>query len=450
MRRTSGCVLLALLISATIAGADGWDKFVAADGSFSLHYPSGWQVTQDDSSVTIDAADGRQIVMMAIPYSADRSAQLHAQMVLDLLAAAGPGLTVSDWRAEEDVAFARITFTEGGIARSGEIAAVKDPASRQALWFSYVGPTAGYDRALALDILPAVMASLTAGDGSRPPDETEAAVLSADDQRIVNAFLFTLEFSLGQPLDAESETSIARELVRGWQERGGSPEDLSMYPQLAQQIMSLDQEQLAGLQRDLHGVLREWLNANDPNDPAVGIVRARIEAGGRTVAVGDPALTAVAAQAYAEMFAMAELLHREPAAGLADIPPGVVREIRGQLIAAWPEFSAEQRQQILTAPNLWGVVRHALLLGADEQPARARAIIAGLIDVPAADEQPAAQAGEAPAGTAPTSAGAMTDQQLRAEMTRSYIAGETLRMMQQQTFNTWRWSMGYCNGPMGF
>lgn len=443
MKRLVGPLLCLTLLSAVaVAHADGWQKYVSEDGSFSLHHPAGWQVTEEASVIAIEAGDGRQISIIALPYDSQKSAQEHAHQMISLLAAGNPGLSASNWRTEDDgsAAYAEVSFTDGGIPQAGDIVVVKDADAGQALWFSYSAPAAGYDRPAALEVLQVVMGSLAPGRGSEPPT---GAALSPEAQEIVNSFIFVLEFSLGQPLSVESERLVARELTRDWGGADDPAQDLAMYVPLAQQVMSLDQEPLAELQRDLHGVLIEWLNESDPNDPVVGMVRERIAAGEQIVAAGQPALTAVAAQAYAEITALSELLHREPQAGIGDIEADVVAEIRGQLTDAWGGFSDEDRRDVLTMPGVWGVLRHALLLGPQEQQEQARTIIARLTTVAAAETPPAPQTGAATAG-----GGAGDD--IRDQMTRSFLVGETLRMAQQHTFNTWRWSMGYCRGPMGF
>ncbi|MGI5818631.1 MAG: hypothetical protein ACOX9R_11105 [Armatimonadota bacterium] len=438
-RRVYTMVLAGVLCIAAMACADGWEKFVAADGSFSLHHPAGWDVNEQDSAVLIESGDGRQIAIIAIPYQRGQSAREHALRMVGLLAAANPGLTATNWRDDDggNAAYAEVGFTEEGVPQAGDVVVLVEHASRQALWFSHSAPAAGYDRAEAVELLQAVIGSVSLGDASQPPAGGEVAELTVEAREITGAFLFILEFSLGEPLNLESEQMIVRALTRDWDDE--LQEELAMYPPLARHLMSLDQEQLDELQRDLHGALREWLNESDPNDPVVAIVRERLEAAGRFVAAGEPPLTAAAAQAYAELIALSELLQDRPDAGIDAIRPDAVGEIRGQLIAAWPELSAEQRGQVLTAPGVWGVLRHALRTSGDEQEDQARAIIAGLTE---------AQAGQT--GVTQQPAAADGDDDVRTQMTRSFVVQETLRQAQQHTFNTWRWSMGYCRGPMGF
>ena len=67
MRRTLTLAVM-LLSLAQVVCAQGWDTFVAADGSFSLQYPAGWQVTEQPSAVVIASADGREIVLLSVPY----------------------------------------------------------------------------------------------------------------------------------------------------------------------------------------------------------------------------------------------------------------------------------------------------------------------------------------------------------------------------------------------
>ncbi len=452
MRRTLTLAVM-LLSLAQVVCAQGWDTFVAADGSFSLQYPAGWQVTEQPSAVVIESADGREIVLLSVPYRADESAREHAERMVALLKAGNAGLTAANWETSDDGAAVscELSYVDDGTPYRSDAIVVKDDPGETTLWFSYSAPAAGYDQAAALETLRTVMTSLTA-DGTEPGPEVDLSALTPEERQIVNGFLFTVEFALGQPLDLQSEQLVARELVRGWQAGTSTPEDMSMYPALVQQIMSLEQAELDELQKDLHGVLVEWLNESAPNDLVVALLQERLQAAKQVVAEDEPALTAVAAQTYAEMFAMAETLYRSPEATVADIPGEVVTDIREQLVAEWPQFGAEQRAQVLSAPGVWGVLRHALLLGGGEQPQQARTILVGLLDIP--EPQEVAQGAQAGGGAAAPAGGGedgeMTEEELRDEMTRNYVYGETLRQMQQHTFNTWRWSMGYCRGPMGF
>lgn len=430
MRRHSLPLLLGVLLCiTTVASADGWQKFVSQDGSFSFHHPVGWTAVEQPSNVIVESGDGRQLSIISLPYQAGQTAEQHARQMLALLAVGNPGIEATNWRAEGgDLAYAEVSFTENGAAQAGDVLVIRDANSQQALWFGYTAPAAGYDRVAALEMLRAVMESLAVGDASQPPGGELA--LSDGEQKIVTAFLFTLEFALGAPLDLESEQIIARELAEGLEEQGQTFAELSMYPPLAQQIMSLDQEQLDELQKDLHSVLNEWINENDPNDPAVGIVRERMDTRGQVVAEADLLLSATAAQSYAELVAYSEVLQDSPDAGVGEIPFDRVRAIRARLIEVWPELTSEQRADIITAPDVWGVLRHAMLLGESADALQARSSIAEV------------------AADAPETVAASDD--IRDQMSHAFIYGETLRMMQQHTFNTWRWSMGYCMGPMGF
>ena len=78
------------------------------------------------------------------------------------------------------------------------------------------------------------------------------------------------------------------------------------------------------------------------------------------------------------------------------------------------------------------------------------AIIAGLIEVPAGEAEAPAPTENGQVAAPAGGGGEMTEEEARDELTRRYLCGETLRQTQRQAFNTWRWSMGYCRGPMGF
>lgn len=429
-RQLVPAILAAMLAVATGASAQQWERYESADGSFFIEHPPGWQVHETDEVITI-VGDARQIAVISVPYNEALDARGHAQLVMQMLEASNPGLEADNWQLHEEgtVAYAQMRFAADGVPQDADVVVVTDPESQTVLWFSFSGPAAAYDREEAMMVLERVMVSIGGGLAGEPGTpagpEAQTGPAASGVDAVIGAFIFVLEFAVGEQLGVAGEQMIAAELGRAWAEQGGVPDEMMMYPELAGEIMRLDQAELAGLQLDLQQAVTEWLEGSAADDPVVGLVRERINSGRQIVAGGEPQLSASAAQSYAEMLAFSELLHAQPRAGVGQLQPEIVEQVRGQLIAEWAGLSADSRTAVLSAPAVWGVLRHAVRLGDSQDGVQARAILAALTAT----------------GTAAPG---------QAQYVRSLIAEETLRQARQQTFNTWRWSMGYARTPLGY
>ncbi len=182
------------------------------------------------------------------------------------------------------------------------------------------------------------------------------------------------------------------------------------------------------MRKTLEETTRQWLKESPPSDPAVAMIRARLAERGRTVIAGEPPLTAMAAAAFCELYAYARLLRRDASA----LPDGVGDEAtaaaRGELLRAWPGFSAAERGQVATAPGLWLVLRTLVAHGDAAQRESARRRLLALT----AGEAPAGQGRPAEKGDDPV--GAM-------------LKHNVLMNIRQQTFNSYMWSRGFNYQP---
>ena len=174
-------VLLASLVAVLTVGTaygDGWSKYVAADQSFSVHYPAGWQVSPGEGTVEFTCeATAERLTLLSLPAGLGATPRAMAERVVELVRQDQiPDLTVQEWREgeqpESGIGFAA-SYTEGGQPYLGEALVAK--AEDGGLWVSYAAPQAGYSAVRAQALLAAVVGSLAEGDRSTPPDATPAA-----------------------------------------------------------------------------------------------------------------------------------------------------------------------------------------------------------------------------------------------------------------------------------
>jgi len=216
-------------------------------------------------------------------------------------------------------------------------------------------------------VLAAVALASTAGpQTSSLPERVE---------KNVRAFMFTLEFALGAPFTEGQEAIIAGELRSGWAARTEAElRRFDAYPKLVEAIVkATDADALENVRRQLERTVREWLSGSDAGDPAVAAVQAKLDEKGRVLIAGTPPLTAMAADAYSEMYAFSRLLAQSPDARPDQIPSARVAEIRARLLEAWPGFDPEVRGQVASAPGLWVALRSVLSFGGAKDQARTRA-----------------------------------------------------------------------------
>ncbi len=254
--------------------------------------------------------------------------------------------------------------------------------------------------------------------------------VDAELDRVRRSFLFVLEFALGAPFTAGQEKLILDPFGPGWW-RGKSAEEkktFGQYPQVVAWIFRAPQKELEEMRRSLEEATRQWLEESPASDPVVAMVRARLAERGRQVAGGEPPLTEMAAAAFAEMYAYSRLLRRDGAALPGQVAAADVAAARGQLLRAWPRFSAAEKAQAATAPGLWLVLRALIAHGEASQRRSALERIASLTAAEAAPGRDRA------AGKGDDAVGNM-------------IKHNVMLNIQQQTFNQYMWSWGFRYHP---
>ncbi len=436
-RLISSIFLLFFLFDA--AAAQGWEKFVSKNRSFSFHYPKGWKVTaENESSVEItNQATNEQLIVVAIPFDAAKTPRQLAEDTIVLFRQGMPDIRASEWQTtaesrETGVHF-RVKYTEEGKKYDSNAMVLKGDG--QALWFSFSGPLAGYDPARAVGLLEKVVTSMAGGSASLPP-ESPAAPQPANapsrpgssTQKNAKAFLFVLEFALGAPLTVSQERVILAELQDGW--KSESPEELrkyDQYPKLVQVILKVGQAQLEGVRAELETAVRQWINDYRGKSESVNIIESELKSRGRILVAGTPPLTEMAASAYCEITAFSELLQSNPAADPEEIDESTVQEIRQQLRRQWSAFSQADRELIGTAPGLWICQRTLLAHGSAADQEKTRAQIRRL----SGGQRQASGSGNASAK----------------DLSNKMIQHSILMQMQQQTFNTYMWSRGFNYNP---
>lgn len=426
-----GSILLILTPVAANA-AQSWQKFISADKSFSFHYPSGWKVEAKESTIEItNAAASEQLLVVALPYDKARTPADSTKSLIEALrASSSPDIQASNWEtnvsSDETAASCQVTYSEAGRSFRSEVLVVKDNAARQVLWFSFSGLKAEYSRDRALSLLQGLAFSVAKGADSQPPQEALPA--SAGIERNGRAFLFVLEFALGTPLTAGQEEIILAELRQGW---GARSEDelrkYDVYPKLVEAIThAAEAKAVDGLRRQLEQSTREWLDASDPNDPAVAVVAAQLKQKGKVLIAGDPALTVMAADAYSEMYAYSELLLKVPKAAPDQVASSAVAEVKGRLLKAWPAFTVEERSQVARTPGLWVSLRSVLRFGSRADQAQVRSALKQIASTGGAA---AAQPGALPGSE-------------KENIVGNLVKHQVLMNIQQMTFNNYM----YCHG----
>ena len=430
-------VLIVLCLSAAglLGAGTVWKKYVAADKTFSFHYPSGWTVEAKESTIDLrDPKTGEQLLLVALPYDKAKSPADSGNWLIDALRQSTPDIKATDWTpggsAGNATAACQVAYTEKGHAFQSEVLVIKNDGAAQVLWISFTAPQAGYSRDKALSILNGFASSVAKGPDSEPPQEGRPASASID--RDGRAFIFVLEFAMGVPFTGGQEEIIRAELSRGWEKL--SVEELrkyDAYPQLVEAIIHAANVQAVDkLRSDLEKTTREWLQASDQTDPAVAVIADQMKKKGKVLVPGTPALTVMAAEAYSEMYAYSELLAAKPGAAPDQVPASSVAEVRGRLVKAWAKFTTEEREQVARTPGLWVSLRSVLRFGSAQDQKRVRTSIAAIAS-------PDVSGGEASGSGGSRSQGSSVS-----EIGKNIIKHNVLMNINQMTFNHYM----YCHG----
>jgi len=254
----------------------------------------------------------------------------------------------------------------------------------------------------------------------------EAPVDTSVARNEARAFTFTVAFALGAPFTVAQESAIVDAIASGWSSlTKPERENYERYPDLVQLIMKIEGKEQEELRAGLETTVRQWLTESDPKHPCVAAVRAQLERKGKVVRAGEPALTEMAASAYSELYAWAELLAEEPEAAPERVTPAQIENVRRRLLASWKDMKLEERKQIATCPGLWVSLRGVLAVGSQAQAAQVRQNLARLAAKPVTAEasRPAAN----PAA--------------------EFAKHQSLMQIRQMTFNTYMWSRGFNYHP---
>lgn len=426
--------------SAIAQVAVNWSKYVTADQSFSFYHPAGWNVQETESGFVIhDAESYEQLWLVILPYQDDWTAQEHAEFFLTLIQEENPEMQSSSWETQGDGAvFFGLTHGSGKDGAEGVGLVLKDAEFEQALWFHYLAPGDLFSEDRGFLILEGFVNSIASGASAFPPPGS-AEAWEARVDRNADGFLFILEFALGAPLSLAEETLILTELKSVLLDYSDAElAGYDDYPGFAQFIMSLgDQDELRDVQASLHESVQEWVAESDPDDPIVSLIREALLEADRVVASGVTPLTEVAATAYAEFVAFAELLARSGNgdANPHDIKNDTVQEIKGQLVNAWSGFSQEEKEQVLTLPAVWTTLRRALSHGEAEDRDYALDIISK-----AAPQRSEASADES----------AQSSESYGEYDPMALARHQTMLQINQMTFNHWRYCKGYTSTIWGW
>ncbi len=273
---------------------------------------------------------------------------------------------------------------------------------------------------------------VAAESGAKEPAAAPPNAADTELDRVRRSFLFVLEFALGAPFTAVQERLILAQFGPAWwaAKSDDEKETFAQYPQVVSWIMRAGQKDLEEMRRTLEETTRDWLKASPRSDPVVAMVRARLAERGKTLVAGDPPLTEMAASAFCELYAYSRLLRRDGAALPGQLDDDALAGVRGELLRAWPGFTAAERAQVAAAPGLWLVLRTLVVHGdaAQCQVARRR-----LLSV---------TSGEAPAGQAQAGPGAEGSRAVSAMLKHNVLMN-----IQQQTFNSYMWSRGFHYQP---
>ncbi len=427
--------LLALLLTLTPAlGAGDWAKFVADDGSFSLHYPAGWSAERSDSGLVIHSDETSEVFFLLTfePEGRD-AARACAVAACEVFGQQDWIIEPLAWQPEEEDANP-VTFHFSAAIQGadllGDALVTLDGAS--VLWLSYMAPADSYNGARSASVLQGVGSSLADGRGSAPPT-TRLRGGRADE--LARAFVFVLEFALGDPLSSDEEEQVIASLLEGWEDQ--TDEDLEAYapyPGLVRAILSADQDSLKQLQTDLSETTKEWLDESDPNDPVVRIVREHQEAADEQLVGGEEPLTRREATAYAEMTAYSLTLRESPLALPDETDPDLVSVLERGLADAWAGLTSEEREQVAAAPVVWMCLRSAVQSGSPEERAQARELVMGAATAAEGEGQPT---------DAPTDADGRT-------VAENMLRHQVMLDINQMTFNHYMWAHGLHQTMLGF
>lgn len=438
MKKIFISLFLSLVLIAGAASAEAasiWSKYVAADKSFSFHYPSGWKVENSDSIVVIEKSKSEeQLVMAMLPHDPSKSSKTLAKEFLIQLKEGNPNIRALNWRGLDEGADDQIIFdlTDkiNGKKYSGLGMVIK--SKEQAIWFSYFAPITDYYQIRAFNILQGFIGSLATGSTSTAPEINYNVKVANRIDKNAKAFLFVLEFTLGAPFTQSQEATILKELKEGW--RFLSEEELTIYdqyPVYVKGIMKMKQKDLEKLRVELEAGIEDWLEETDQSDSIVMLIKSSLKNRGKIVIKGKVPLTEMSLTAYSEIIAYSRLLQEDFKALPDQISKKTVKEIKKEVKKAWKSFSTDDKKDIATSPGLWVCLRTQLKYGTKTEKKSIRNNLIKLEKV--------TRDIKTISSTETNSSGSGSGTKKPMDMTAHW----SMMQIQQQTFNSYMWSRGF-------
>lgn len=431
--------ILIVVLCMNMQAGTTWKKYVT--DSFSFHYPANWQVKAQDTNIEIsNPSNSEQLLIVSVPFDKTKSPTALAKQMIALFKQGMPDIKAEGFREDGGTSvYFYSTYTENKTPFRAEVLLLKDKAS--AFWFSYSAPVEGYNRQYALQLLQAFVGSIASGNASKPPSsdaiaETQVTTPNTGQNiRNSNAFLFVLEFALGAPFTHSQETIILDELLSGWKnESAESLKKYDTYPKLVAFILTADQHKLEELRKELEKTTRSWLNESDKTDKVVRIIRKQLEMKSKILTGDNPPLTEMAATAYAEMTAFANLLSENRNAPPSEISTSQVNTIRNLLQKNWNSFSIDERNDILTCPGLWITFRTLIRYGNATEKEKIYSQLQKL----------------AFSNTSSSQSTGSKSSSLKSTLVKNMINHSVMMNINQQTFNHYMWSRGFKSTPFGY
>ncbi|TAH64485.1 MAG: hypothetical protein EWM47_12490, partial [Anaerolineaceae bacterium] len=310
MKKIISLLILVTLLFSNVAYADAakiWSKYVAKDKSYSFHYPSGWKVTANDSTIVIENAKSKeQLMMVMLPYEKQKTPKQLASSFISVIKGANPNVKASNWRSLTDSMDDQVVFDLSDKIENKKYLGLGIVLKEMnlAFWFSYFAPETDFYYIRGSSIIEGFINSLTIGSTSVAPTIDYTIDVAANIDKNAKGFMFVLEFGLGAPLTKSQEDVILKELKDGW--RHLTKEELKEYdeyPILVKTIMKVKQKDMEKLRSSLEEMINEWLDETDQTDPAVKIIKTTLDKRGKEVIKGKPPLTEMSLQAYSEIIA---------------------------------------------------------------------------------------------------------------------------------------------------
>ena len=428
--------VLVVLVSVGTCHADAWTKYVAADKSYSFHYPTGWKVTAQGAIVTVDAPKtGEQLLLVLTGVEAGQTARDVAQKVVEALQQGVPDLQVAKWSdLPEDgkSAAASITYTQDNKPFLGALIVAVHENTASSLGYS--APQDEFAELRAHALLSGFASSFATGDGSVAPQGKVPDLASGLLDRDAGAFVFVLEFGCRVAFSQAQEKAVRAEIVKGWRQLSPAARTkLDAWPQFMKTILSLTGTNATKVQAEIEKLTQDAL-ANSDSDPAARALRDAIAASRKVVTEGDPPLTAGAADAYAELAAFASLFADNHNAGPENISAKTVEGDRAALLKAWPKATKVDKQTVLGSPALWSSMRMTFQEGTAAEKETVRRQISAMV----------AYGVSLSRGGSSGASGGTSGKPM------DWATFNCLQAMKQTTFNTYMWSQHFQGWtPMG-